>query len=98
VNQFVVNSTGTGFAYSGSVIYNASGVQVAAPALPQLNGFQTVSTDAIYDPVSNAIYSLTTGQPVWQGTFPGAKVGGVGGTYAVYESGHKVVVESDGNP
>ena len=86
---------GQGFQrYSGCTIYSAAGVPGATPSLPVLKSIQTVNSDSVYDPSHNAIYSLTTGQPIWTASFPGSGVGAVSGAYVVYESGHSVVVES----
>ena len=40
----------------------------STPPLPALNSIQTVTSDTVYDPASNSIYSLTTGQSVWTGS------------------------------
>jgi hypothetical protein len=98
-NRLLVNQYATIYpnpvAYTGAVIYNATGQQVAPlPALPQLPTFQTVDSDSIYNQNNNAIYSLTTGQPTWTGTYPTTGVGAVAGTYVVYASGHSIVIES----
>jgi Putative Ig domain len=83
-----------GFQYNGAVIYNPAGQQVAAPALPELKSVQTVTSDSVYDPSHNAIYSLTTGEPLWTGSLPSTGVGAVSGTYVAYGSAHSVVLES----
>ncbi|MFP5206718.1 MAG: putative Ig domain-containing protein, partial [Acidobacteriota bacterium] len=80
--------------YNGCTIYNSSGAALATPSLPMLNSIQTFNTDSVYDPTHNTIYSLTTGQATWTGSFPGSGVGAVSGPDIVYESGHNVVVET----
>jgi len=80
--------------YAGCAIYSATGVQLSTPALPELQSIQSVNSDSVYDPSHNAIYSLTTGQPIWTASFPGVGVGTVAGPYVVYESGHSVVIET----
>jgi Putative Ig domain len=92
VNQYVAAKPNA--AYNGCAIYSSTGVSLATPPLPELKSIQTVNSDSVYDPSHNAIYSLTTGQPTWTGSFPGSGVGAVSGAYVVYESGHSVVVES----
>jgi hypothetical protein len=89
--------------YMGSTIYSAAGVVLSTPALPDVynnlaspGSIQTVTSDTVYDPKSNSIYSLTTGQAVWTGSLPGAAgsgVGAVAGPNIVYESGNLVVAE-----
>ena len=96
--------------YTGCNIYSSAGVQLSTPSTPELDYFQTVTTDSVYEPSSNSIYSLTTGQPAWKGSLPinsgdwGAAlhsylyirqgVGAVAGPYVVYASGHSVIVET----
>lgn len=96
--RILVNHYATGpgnvIQYNGCSIYSPAGVVLAAPPLPELNNIQKAGTDTVYDPSRNAIYSLTTGQPAWTGSFPTSGVGAVAGAYVVYASGHTVVVES----
>ena len=95
VNQYVlVGSMSQTIQYGGCTIYSSAGVELATPSLPELNSIQTVNSDSVYDPSRNAIYSLTTGQPIWTASFPSSGVGAVSGAYVVYESGHSVVVEA----
>jgi hypothetical protein len=93
VNQYITNGY-LGVQYSGCIIYSAAGISLATPALPELKSIQTVTSDSVYDPTHNAIYSLTTGQSTWTASFPSSGVGAVAGPYVVYESGHRVVVET----
>lgn len=86
--------------YANSTIYSPAGVALATPALPMLGNdasyaanLQTVSSDTIYDPKTNSIYSLTTGQAEWTGSRPGSGVGAVAGPNIVYESGNSLVAE-----
>lgn len=95
------------------VIYSAAGVQLAQ--LPTLNypgnkltTIQPVNSGWVYSPNTNAIYSLTSGDAVWTGSYPStgeaptyngndtgkAPLGAVAGPYIVYQSGAKIVVES----
>lgn len=92
-NRILVNQY-SGTQYTGAVIYDATGAKGATPALPELKSIQAVTSDSVYDPSHNAIYSLTTGQPTWTGTYPSSGLGAVAGTHVVYESGHKIVMES----
>jgi hypothetical protein len=104
-NRLLVNTYGPSYGvqpgpYLGSTIYSSAGTSLATPALPQLQSIQTVNSDSVYDPASNAIYSLTTGQATWTASYPNSGqgllsgVGAVSGSYVVYASGHSVVVET----
>jgi len=89
--------------YASCSIYSATGEVLASPPLPELASLQPVGRDTIYDPSRNAIYSLTTGQPVWMASFTNLYtrlnpltnkgVGAVAGNYVVYKSGPRVVAE-----
>jgi hypothetical protein len=92
-SQYANSSDGTNVQYTGAAIYDSTGTKIATPALPELKGIQTVTPDSVYDPSHNAIYSLTTGQPTWTGASPGSGLGAVAGSYVVYESGHRIVME-----
>jgi hypothetical protein len=85
-------------AYSSATIYSSSGTILATPPLPELYSLETVSTDSIYSPFRNSIYSLTTGDlsfgngnVVPTPNVPGALVG----NYVVYPSGAVVVAVQD---
>src|SRR5262249_21029858 len=58
------NSRG-GPVYSSCSIYDATGMKLTCPALPEVREFQTVTSDSIYSPALNSILSLTTGMPTW---------------------------------
>jgi hypothetical protein len=92
-NQYTHSSDGT-VHYSGAIIYDATGAKVANPALPELKDIQTVTSDLIYDPSANTIYSLTSGQATWTGSLSNSGLGAVSGSYVVYQSGHNIVMES----
>jgi hypothetical protein len=86
--------------YTGAAIYNSAGVKLSTPALPELKSLQTVTADSVYDPSHNAIYSLTTGQPIWTGSFGGSGRGAVVGSDVIYQTGgssnpgHTIVLET----
>lgn len=93
VNQFAIPKAGLAPPYTGSTIYSSAGAALATPSLPQLDNIQTVTSNSVYDAKSNAIYSLTSGQSTWTGTYPSSALGAVVGSNVVYQSGHSVVVE-----
>jgi hypothetical protein len=82
--------------YSSSALYSSTGTLLGTPALPELNNIQTVDSNSVYDPSTNAIYSLTTGKSTWKGTFSGAagNVGALAGANVVYQAGHSVIFET----
>lgn len=80
--------------YSGAKIYSPDGVVLATSAVPELPSIQPVSSDLIYSPDKNAIYSLSAGQALWTGTSPSVGIGAFAGASVVYESGHRVLIES----
>jgi hypothetical protein len=80
--------------YVNAAIFSSAGVQLDTLPLPMLKSIQTVTSDSVYAPNSNAIYSLTTGEPVWTGSFLSSGMGAVAGSYVVYLSGHSVLVEA----
>ncbi len=93
VNQYVYAGKVDKNAYRNAVIFSPAGVQIAAPPVPELKNVQTVTPDSVYDPNRNAIYSLTSGQPLWTGSFPSSGLGATAGACVVYVSRHSVVVE-----
>lgn len=92
-NQYDWNVNKRMFMYTTAVIFNADGSQVSTVALPELTTFQLFNADTIYDPVHNALYSLSTGAKVWSGASPTTQVGAVSGSYVVYAADHRVVAE-----
>ena len=94
VNQYILTFPFQDTLYTGCTIYSSAGVPLATPSLTELKSIQTVNSGSVYDPSHNAVYSLTTGQSAWTGSFPSTGVGAVSGAYIVYASGHSVVLES----
>ena len=97
VNQYT--QTANGPVYSGCTIYGSTGAILATPPLPELGGVQTVTSDTVYAPNRNAIYSLTTGQATWTSPYPPdswnnsgtAWLGAISGPYVVFESEGRVI-------
>jgi hypothetical protein len=97
VNQYT--QTANGPVYSGCTIYSSTGTVLATPPLPELGGIQTVTSDTVYAPNLNAIYSLTTGQATWTSPYPPdswnnpgtAWLGAISGPYVVFESEGRVI-------
>jgi len=80
--------------YTDTTIYSSSGTKLGAPPLPELQSLQIVSAGSVYDPVSNVMYSTTTGMATWTGASPSTGVGAVAGSNVVFASGSQVLVQS----
>jgi hypothetical protein len=108
VNQYT--NTGGPYAislvYSGCTIVSPTGTVLASPPLPELHRIQPVTSDTVYEPGQNVIYSLTTGQAVWTSPYPQSsakagtiwagfadeeRLGAVSGPYVVYPSEGQVI-------
>jgi hypothetical protein len=98
-NRILVNSytspanSSPPYTYSGCAIYDTTGAKIATPALPELHTIQTVTSDSVYSPELNSIFSLTTGQATWISPYNN-KVGAVSGPYVVFEAASQVFVDS----
>jgi len=102
-NLLVANFTDEreGPEYSGYSIVAPDGT-VASSVTASSGGFVAVyvqdfpALDRGYVPRNNSIYSLTNGQPIWQGPVPTQSqdqgIGAAAGSTVVYEAGHQVVV------
>jgi len=95
-DRLLVNNYAAGSApvFSGCTIYDPTGIKLAAPALPELQEFQAVTSDWVYSARENAIFSLTTGASTWTSADPSVGVGAVSGSFVVFESGSRVLAES----
>jgi hypothetical protein len=82
------------FDYAGSASYTAVGLKQHAPSLDLGEGgtIQVIGADSVFNPGTNAIYSLATGMLEWEATGP--RFGGaVAGTSIVFASGTQVVAQ-----
>jgi hypothetical protein len=92
--------------YLGASIYDPTGALLASSTIPGLQVFQVVApqqqtTDLIYSPEFNTIYSLTSGSTLWAsgspstGTYyPGPPgIGAVAGSQIVFMSGNLLLAE-----
>ncbi len=96
VNHYTQNSSGA--VYAGCSIYSPTGALLATPALPELHSIQPVTSDTVYEPSLNTIYSFTTGEATWTSPYPpdsgnagAAWIGAVSGPYVVFESEGRVI-------
>jgi hypothetical protein len=63
--RLLVNNYASGSPSGTMTIYSPSGALLATTSLPELPRFQPLTSDTIYSPDRNAIYSLTTGTATW---------------------------------
>jgi hypothetical protein len=77
-----------------ATIYNSAGAIVGTPNLPELPSIQTVNSDSVYCPKLNTIFSLSSGAPTWTSPNPTTGVAAVAGSYVVYASGTRVLVDT----
>ncbi len=88
---------------TGTLLTTVTALPQLSPALNsyQPSGFITVDANSIYSPRTYSIYSLTTGAVIWSETLPipgtlGVPYGAastVSGSYVVFTSGTRVVVD-----
>ena len=101
VNHYAQSASPNSPVYSGCTIDSPTGTVLATPPLPELHSIQPVTSDTVYEPRQNAIYSLTSGKAIWTSPYPpdsgmggyggGAWMGAVSGAYVVYESEGRVI-------
>lgn len=84
------------FTYGESSIYSSTGAVVANVPIPvAISNPQFPSAGTVYSQTTNTIYSLTTGNVVWQGPAPQYPYEGVDcGSYICAVSGHELFVYS----
>jgi Putative Ig domain len=96
-NTFIENIGGEA-TYTGTVIYDSSGNMLSKPSLPELDSLDVVTSDTIYGPASNSIYSVTSAMVTWASANPNRPVGNlnagaIGGSEVVFSSGSLVLAE-----
>ena len=100
VNNYVPLGLAYDPQYSNSTIYSPTGSSLATvPLAAELASIQPVTSDTVYSPGKNAIYSLTSGQATWTSPYlpdaqsapPGGGVGVVAGSYVVFETEGRVI-------
>ena len=98
-DKVLVNQYDSSPSYIGANIYSPQGALLSSPPLPELKYVLPVTADKVYAPAKNAIYSLSSGQLIWSGTYPRSSVlniptGAISGSLVVYQSGHRIVEET----
>jgi Putative Ig domain len=93
VNSYVVGCRGLCVQYTGCTVYNANGVALSTPPLPNIVSLQPVTSDWIYAPPLNAIYSVSSGALIWMNSDQ-ATTSAVSGPYIVYSFGSQVLAKS----
>ncbi len=76
--------------YSTAAIFSATGQKLGVPDLPELLNLEPVTTDTVYSPDLNRLYSLTTGAPTWSSVNPRKNQGAIAGHRVVFASGATV--------
>ena len=94
VDQFTQNSSGTW--HSSCSIFGPTGALLTTTAFCGLHSIQPVTSDTVYVPDLNTIYSLTTGEATWTSPYPpdsitGNYIGAVSGPYVVFESEGRII-------
>jgi len=84
-------------------LFDAMGNSLGDVPLVPMGNVNVVGTDGVYSTLQNSIYSVTSGNATWTGSFPatlggqftdvGARLGSVAGGYVLYLSGHEVIAE-----
>ena len=80
-------------AYLTSAIYSATGQTLftfPSGTVPQISNPQFTSANSVYDPGTNAVYSLADGSIVWKG--PLVSYGALADPYVVFPLGHQVLL------
>jgi hypothetical protein len=95
--------------YLNALICDKTGATLSTLSLPELHQIQSLGSGLIYSPEQNAIYSLSTGQPVWNAPIPtytngpgpnvGRNIGAVNkgavvGSNVAFAYGSKVLVDT----
>jgi hypothetical protein len=98
-NQLLVNSyNGSGLhiidLYSGASIYDATGTLSSSPTLPEIDQMQSINSTSFYDPSKNEIFSLPSGNILYSSTTPLTGAAAVAGSYVVFASGSRIVVDT----
>jgi len=95
VNEYINESPDSVHsAFAHASIFSATGTELSQPALPELLNIQDVTSDSIYSPDLNEIFSLSTGQSTWSSPYPSQKTGAVSGPYVVFEAGSRILVDT----
>jgi hypothetical protein len=93
-NRLLVNSYDVRLlTYVGAKIVSSNGQTLATPPLPEILHVQRVTTDTIYSPDSNAIFSVTSGAMVWSSQTAARGKGAVSGGRVVFSSGAHIRAE-----
>jgi hypothetical protein len=95
VNDYVFQNQNPSIVYSGAQIFSPSGTNLGSSAVPQLTSLVPVTTNTVYSPLPNAIYSLTSGQATWASGDPTLDgVGAITSLQVVFSSANFVLAQS----
>jgi hypothetical protein len=100
-NQLLVNAytevasgPGISYKYAGASIYDATGTLSSTPTLPEIDQLQPINSTSFYDPSNNEIFSLPSGNILYSSTTPLTGAAAVAGSYVVFASGSRIVVDT----
>jgi Putative Ig domain len=95
VNDYVFQNQNPNIVYSGAQIFGPTGTNLGGSAVPQLTSLVPVTTNTVYSPLPNAIYSPTSGQATWASGDPSLDgVGAITGLQVVFSSANFVLAQS----
>jgi hypothetical protein len=81
--------------YIATTIYDSTGANLATlPLKADVKTIQVTTSNSIYSPQFNTVYSLSTGAATWVGPGTPNGVGAVAGSYVVFVYGTRVVMDS----
>jgi hypothetical protein len=96
-NQLLVNNytlIRANNVYVNASIDTAAGSLVSNVALPELLTIQPVNSGSIYSPTLNTIFSLPSGSTLYSSSTPVTGPAAVAGSYVVFASGSRIVVDT----
>jgi hypothetical protein len=93
-DSLLVNTYNVDSSFQSAATYSATGTLQAAVSIPEVRIFQPVTSDLIYSPKLNAIFSLSSGSVIWTSPNQATGVGAIAGRYVVYASGTRVLIDT----
>jgi hypothetical protein len=79
--------------YLGNIIYSASGSVISKPSLPEALDYTVITSDAVYSPSKNVIYSLATSGPAWMSGSRSSGIGAASASQVVFTSDTLVLAQ-----
>jgi hypothetical protein len=79
--------------YLGNIVYSAAGTVISKPSLPETLDYTVITSDAVYSPSKNIIYSLTTSAPAWMSASRSSGIGAASASQVVFTSATLVLAQ-----